>query len=157
MSRLQTHQELYTSVDGGSIQDVNQREKMLANFMAPQKLALRIDAQVMLIKNHDETLVNGSMGRVIRFVDPAVYGTELDEGFSGEANVVGAASATGGVGSAAKKQSAAAVAKTRLYPVVEFILPHGGKRRMLIMPEVWKVELPSGEIQISRTQVCCVA
>jgi ATP-dependent DNA helicase PIF1 len=33
---------------------------------------LKIDAQVMLIKNVDETLVNGTMGRVLRFTDPAI-------------------------------------------------------------------------------------
>ncbi len=32
----------------------------------------------MLIKNTDENLVNGSMGRVRRFVDPMTYGIEDD-------------------------------------------------------------------------------
>ena len=31
----------------------------------------------MLIKNYDETLVNGSMGRVIRFEDPATYSGDM--------------------------------------------------------------------------------
>ncbi|EKM50027.1 uncharacterized protein PHACADRAFT_264511 [Phanerochaete carnosa HHB-10118-sp] len=45
------------------------------------------------------------------------------------------------------KKSAAIAQK---WPVVEFTNP---KRRLLIQPEAWKVELPDGEVQISRTQV----
>jgi ATP-dependent DNA helicase PIF1 len=153
MERLQTEQFTFKSMDGGSITDENQRNKMLQNFMAPSVLTLRIDAQVMLIKNVDDTLVNGSMGRVVRFVDPAVYGTELDVDGEGGMGVIGAAGVTGIVGSAAKKSTGSTAGMTKLYPVVEFIIPHGGKRKFLVMPEVWKVELPNGEVQVSRSQV----
>lgn len=151
MSSLKTQEEIFMSTDGGTIQDVNQREKVLANFMAPRKLALRIDAQVMLIKNVDETLVNGSMGRIVRFVDHTVYGTGDDAEHTGEQGVVGAAAMTTGVGVGKGK---ATKGDGKKYPVVEFILPHAGTRRMLVMPDVWKVELPSGEVQVSRAQVC---
>ena len=40
---------------------------MLARFIALKRLTLRVGAQVMMIKNIDETIVNGSMGRVLRF------------------------------------------------------------------------------------------
>ena len=153
MARLNTVQDKFVAIDGGAIQDPNQREKMLANFMAPKYLELRIDAQVMLIKNVDESLVNGSMGRVLRFVDPAIYGTEADHDLmAGERGGVLGASSTAGASSASSKKSAAISNKG--YPVVEFILPNGSKRRMLVMPELWKVELPSGEVQVSRLQVC---
>jgi ATP-dependent DNA helicase PIF1 len=148
MVHLRTEEEIFRSSDGGSIQDMAQRERMLGNFMAPQRLTLRIGAQVMLIKNVDENLVNGSMGKVLRFVDPAVYGTSEDpESTMPGAGVVGAASSTG-----AKKAQTAATVGVKRYPVVEFDL-HNGKRRLLVMPEIWKVELPSGEVQVSRTQV----
>ena len=42
------------------------------------------------------------------------------------------------------------------WPVVEFLIrqgSHTAKRRMMMIPELWKVELPNGEIQVSRTQV----
>lgn len=152
ISRLQTQQEVFTGLDGGLITDETQRQKMLANFMAPQKLSLRVDAQVMLIKNVDDTLVNGSMGRIVRFVDPAVYGTELDidDAFGESGPPIGSGPS---VGTAGKKGGASTAATVKMYPVVEFLLPNGGKRTCLVLSEVWKVELPNGEVQVSRTQV----
>lgn len=143
MALLGSEEVVYNALDGGSIKDENQRQKMLSNFMAPQVLKFRAEAQVMLIKNMDEMLVNGSMGRVKRFVDAATYGTPDDkEGLGNTAGVVG--------GGASKK---GAGLDTKFYPVVEFILPHGGKRDVLVLPETWKVELPDGEVQVSRSQV----
>ncbi|KAL0953746.1 hypothetical protein HGRIS_014925 [Hohenbuehelia grisea] len=150
MSQLQGQEQVFKALDGGTIQDEQQRTKMLANFMAPARLVLRQDAQVMLIKNTDEMLVNGSMGRVLRFVDPSKWGTEADdESGIGPPLVVGS---TGDAKSKDKKP-AAAVGEIKLYPVVEFLLPHGGTRQVLVVPEVWKVELPDGEVQVSRTQL----
>lgn len=146
MSRLQTQEMPFTASDGGSIQDPNQREKMLSNFMAPQRLVLRVDAQVMLIKNIDDTLVNGSMGRVLRFSDTLEVGDESSKGD------MGAIGATTSNTSGKKPVSSGGITKGRQYPVVEFLVP-GGKRRVLVQPETWKVELPSGEVQVSRTQV----
>jgi ATP-dependent DNA helicase PIF1 len=121
---------------------------MLANFMAPAQLGLRVDAQVMLIKNMDETLVNGSMGKVMRFVDPGAYGMEDPQ--EGAAGSAGGSAAAGGNG----KKGAAAVGGGGLhYPVVEFSVPGGGKREVLVTNEIWKVELPNGEVQVSRSQV----
>jgi ATP-dependent DNA helicase PIF1 len=164
MNQLATEQEFFNSTDGGVVQDMAQREKMLSNFMAPQRLVLRLGAQVMLIKNVDEMLVNGSMGKISRFIDPAIYGTPDDPEFAGAAFAGRAPSPPAGgsaakkngtaptaAGGAAKKNTAAVGGKR--YPVVEFDLPNGIKRRMLVMPETWTVELPSGEIQVSRTQV----
>jgi len=150
MSRLNTHEKTFTAKDGGSILDMMQREKMLSNFMAPKNLTLRIDAQVMLIKNADDTLVNGSMGRVLRFVDEATYGTDADPDYQLGDTVLGSGSAP--VSSTAEKPSAAGIAQN-LLPVVEFVLPNGSKRRTLVKPDIWKVELPSGEVQVSRSQV----
>jgi ATP-dependent DNA helicase PIF1 len=56
----------YEAVDSG---DPNVREKLLQNMMAPKAIDLKKGAQVMLIKNIDETLVNGSLGRVVGFMN----------------------------------------------------------------------------------------
>ncbi len=40
------------------------------------------------------------------------------------------------------------------YPLVRFPIPGTNQNReMLVQPETWKVELPSGEVQASRSQV----
>lgn len=140
-SLLSTESKPFFAKDGGTIDNKDQREKMLANFMAPAHLDLRVEAQVMLIKNLDETLVNGSTGKILRFVDPADYASES----SGEAPKDAKKSVVAGGGVA--------------YPVVQFHTPQG-LRDVMIQPETWKVELPSGEVQVSRTQVrffyyCC--
>lgn len=84
-------------------------------------------SQVMLIKNMDDTLVNGSMGTVVGF-----HAREMDDPmYSG-------APQSGSSGSTAKK-----------YPMVEFT----SGRTFLAVPEMWKVELPNGEPQVVRHQV----
>ncbi|KAF9038484.1 hypothetical protein BJ165DRAFT_391059 [Panaeolus papilionaceus] len=147
MRSLQTQEKMFTSRDAGAIVDRIQREKMLQNFMAPAKLVLRVDAQVMLIKNVDDTLVNGSMGRVVAFLDPA--SASKDPEYASDLGVIGGSS--GAAGGTAKQIKAVSISD--VYPLVEFIAPNGFKRRMLVLPEVWKVELPNGEVQVSRTQL----
>jgi len=139
INRLLSEKETFTAVDSGAVQDPQQRSKMLANFMAPQTLVLRKEAQVMLIKNCDELFVNGSMGRVVEFVDPIAYKEQGGDD-------------TLGTGKDGKKITAA-MGPAKRYPVVEFLLPNGYKRKILVMPDTWKVELPNGEVQVSRLQV----
>lgn len=127
MRKLGTESQTFRAVDAGTITDPQQREKMLANFMAPGILELKVDSQVMLIKNTDEQLVNGSIGRVVAFSDGMQYKDESDGG--------------------KKKKTTGA-----LFPIVEFSVP-GGQMQVMITPETFKVELPSGEVQVSRTQV----
>jgi ATP-dependent DNA helicase PIF1 len=120
----------YQALDGGSVQDQNRRNEILQRFLVLNVLTLRLDDRVSLIQDFDDSLVSGSMGWVIRFVDPAIYATELDVDGMGE--IAG---------------------MTKLYPVVEFLASHGVKRKSLVLPEVWKVELPNGEVLASRCQV----
>lgn len=100
--------------------------------MYPKVLHLRIGSQVMLIKNTDETLVNGSLGKVIRFETTRTYaGASTDD----------------------LKENAPKKGKdTRAYPIVRFEI-RGSHRELMVTPETWKSELPSGEIQASRMQV----
>lgn len=139
MQRLLTEEVKFLAADGGVLTDPEQRNKMLSNFMAPKELRLRADAQVMLIKNVDEQLVNGTMGRVKDFVDPISYANET--GYD-------TANGAGATGAVPKKPPSG----TR-YPRVVFSLANGEQRTVLVTPETWKVELPNGEVQVSRTQV----
>jgi ATP-dependent DNA helicase PIF1 len=137
MNRLNTASYSFVALDGGLITDADQRAKMLSNFMAPQSLVLRKDAQVMLIKNVDDLLVNGSIGRIVDFVDPVVHRERGGEDTS----------------SKDAKKITASLGTGKLYPLVDFALPNGGKQMRLVMPETFTVELPGGEIQVSRVQV----
>lgn len=150
MSRLRADNQTFYAKDAGTASD-EQRKKLLDNFMAPDVLHLAKDAQVMLIKNCDETLVNGSMGRVVRFVDPQKYKDEVldDAQFTNEKESKPVSKGASAKGSSARVD-------VQKWPVVEFVVP-GGKREVMVMPETWKVELPNGEVQASRTQVCALA
>lgn len=133
MGQLSGEKHLYRANDGGTITEPTQRDKLLSNFMAPKELEVRLGAQVMLIKNYDEMLVNGSLGTIIEFSttdDWAAYDP---------------------IEAAEKKKKSSA--STLVFPVVEFLLVGGGKRKQLIQPEQWKVELPDGEVQVSRSQL----
>lgn len=132
----------YIAQDTGTA-DPETRAKQLSNMMAPQRLLLKIDTQVMLIKNVDETLVNGSVGKVIGFYDEQTW-TNMQMGVG--TNEEDDAKAANG-----KKKKTAAAGQPQ-YPLVKFIVP-GGTRDVLVVSETWKVELPSGEVQAARQQV----
>lgn len=76
LNRLHGSAQVYEARDGGSLPP-SVKALMLTNFLAPQKLFLKEKAQVMCIKNYDSTLVNGSLGQVIKFIDRDTYMCEL--------------------------------------------------------------------------------
>ncbi|KZT08086.1 uncharacterized protein LAESUDRAFT_74816 [Laetiporus sulphureus 93-53] len=61
----------YAARDSGS------NPRMLEQMVAPVELVLKSDAQVMLIKNVDERLVNGCVGRVLGFFSTAACGASV--------------------------------------------------------------------------------
>lgn len=146
----------FNAVDSGTIQDVQHREKLLSNCMAPQTIELKKGAQVMLIKNMEETLVNGSIGRVVAFMDESTFAYyQSNEGdFVGDGNESDEERAM----RARKKLKTMAhneggVTVTRKWPLVCFMQPDGTERHLLCQPESWKIELPNGEIQAQRQQI----
>lgn len=124
------------------------REKLLENMMAPKSIELKKGAQVMLIKNLDETLVNGSLGKIRGFMSESMFeatighdGIDSDDetrskkiikSFSRDSN---------------------ALKDMKEYPLVQFTGSDGSQRTMLMLPEDWKVELPNGEVQAQRRQL----
>ncbi|KAL1955408.1 hypothetical protein VTO42DRAFT_8564 [Malbranchea cinnamomea] len=157
MARLSGEVMTFTAVDSGSIKDVPTRDKLLANCMAPPVIQLKKGAQVMLIKNMDDTLVNGSLGKVVAFMDEATfdYYHKHEEDFYGDSGDEGA-----GIARARKKirgmgldPKNGGISTARLWPLVSFIQPDGTERHLLCQPESWKIELPNGEVQAQRQQV----
>ncbi|UNI21416.1 DNA helicase [Purpureocillium takamizusanense] len=135
----------YEAMDTG---DPKIRDKLLANMMSPKVIELKQDAQVMLIKNMDDTLVNGSLGKVIGFSDEKTF--EMTSGYGSDDDAM----------TKAKRKLAAfgrkdekMPQKTQKYPVVQFVTSSGVPRVILCQPEEWKVELPNGEVQAKRNQL----
>lgn len=154
MNNLVGTSRTFEAIDGGSIQDQAQRSKLLANCMAPPVIELKKGAQVMLIKNMDETLVNGSLGNVVAFMDENAFDRyhEDEEAFQApEGNDENMSRARKKLKAMMNKD---VVADTgRKWPLVSFAMPDGSFRQLLCQPESWKIELPNGEVQASRSQI----
>ena len=109
----------------------------------------------MLIKNMEDTLVNGSLGKVVAFMDAMTF----DHYQQNEAefhDVENMASDDENMTTSRKKLKTmmSQVASTGpIWPLVRFTLADGTSRDLLCQPESWKIELPNGEIQAQRSQV----
>lgn len=153
MAGLQGARKVFRALDGGTMEDAQGREKILANFMAPGELKLCVDSQVMLIKNMDDNLVNGSMGRVLGFCEPALYKHVNSDDQIVRAEETYDTSTKEGKRAWERKQRLIEEGKIEENPVVKFQIPGGGSTTMILQRETFKVELPSGEVQVSRSQV----
>ncbi|KKY19378.1 putative mitochondrial dna helicase [Phaeomoniella chlamydospora] len=123
-------------------------QKAFENMMAPPTLEFKKGAQVMLIKNFDEGLVNGSLGKIQAFMTTDVHNywkdneEEFEEIWGDEDDAE----------KQRKKQEIRAAMNKKNpnpdgandtgthYPLVRFSLPDGTFRTMLCTPEDWKVE-----------------
>jgi len=130
-------------------------------MMAPKALELKKGAQVMLIKNMDETLVNGSLGTVTGFMsehtfeligadivdnDADLLPSDSEHDAKVKKRIKAFATALGGSGTGSENGN-------REFPVVKFRAVDGSERVLLCIPEEWKVELPTGEVQAARKQL----
>ncbi|KIW90998.1 uncharacterized protein Z519_08781 [Cladophialophora bantiana CBS 173.52] len=160
MRKLSGQIMTFNAVDSG-IAEPNTRKALLNNFIAPEVLELKKGAQVMLIKNIDGQLVNGSLGIVQSFMDEGTFFTykddeptfllahEPDDG--GDDSEVKAAREK--IREARLKNSTTGSEPRRLWPMVRFNLPDGTSRSMLCCPDEWKTESQSGEVLAKRVQV----
>lgn len=165
MNMLVGQEMTFKAIDTGS-QDPQTRAKTLSNFMAPETLTLKKGAQVMLIKNIDSQLVNGSIGRVQCFMnrnDFTVYkdneemyhqAHEPEDVGDLEQNQINA-KARAAINAArynADKYNTDGPSE-KVWPLVRFSLPDGTCRELLCYPEDFKTEAPGGEILAKRVQV----
>lgn len=75
--RIKTSVRDFYSEDRGEGIDDDARDKLLDNLLAPKKLSLKPGAQVMYLKNSpDLGLVNGTLGKVVRFAPNGHAGPE---------------------------------------------------------------------------------
>lgn len=150
MRQLVGEAQRFEARDGGTIVDKAMRDKLLGNCMAPVVLDLKKGSQVMLIKNIDETLVNGSVGKVIGFMSEETFNgystTQNNQGSDDEEMT------TKETKQRLKIDSMLANTGQR-WPAVRFMNADGTTRDLLCQREMWKVELPNGEVQASRAQV----
>jgi ATP-dependent DNA helicase PIF1 len=153
---LQGNVEVFEARDGGTIVDKTQRDKLLSNCMAPETITLKKGAQVMLIKNIDESLVNGSIGRVIGFMDEGEfdkYCINEDAYKQATDGILSTQTPSLSKEEMARKRLTDNLTTQRKFPLVRFAIADGTSRDLLCQPESWKVELPNGEVQASRSQV----
>ena len=163
LQKLPGNEMVFNATDGGAL-DPEYRGKALAACMAPEAITLKKGAQVMLIKNLDEQLVNGSIGQVIGFTDEATF----DKSHNAGDDIPSSGIPTGDLSE--DEADTASVSRARLrammyrdnpsgastsqkWPVVAFPLAGGGQRDYFAVRESWKIEQPNGEIQASRMQV----
>ncbi|OAR02091.1 hypothetical protein LLEC1_06673 [Akanthomyces lecanii] len=127
------------------------KDRLLANMMAPKSIDLKLNAQVMLIKNLDASLVNGSLGRVIGFSDERTF--EMGGGIPDDPTMDVAFNKARKKLSSFSRDSELLSNSKKQFPVVQFVSSSGMPRVILCQPEEWKVELPNGEVQAKRTQL----
>jgi len=168
--------QTFLAEQGGAITNLQIRDKLLQNCMAPQRIDLKKDAQVMLIKNMDENLVNGSLGKVIGFMSESTYSLCEREGIDVEvALTFDSRTTTAGSDdpfgfstleqdpddseSVARKKRkilrlrAMAADTSQLWPLVRFTTATGLHIDRLVTRERWSFETPEGEVQAYRRQI----
>ncbi|KAK8091740.1 mitochondrial DNA helicase [Apiospora hydei] len=119
----------YCAKDGGIIKNPDTRKMLLSDCIASEFLTLKEGAQVMLIQNVDNTLVNGSQGRIIGFANIHSFLHNRWDYDDSHASIA----------------PPGAFEKTMdeclpLYPVVRFAMQDGSTRVHFCQPVEWAVK-----------------
>lgn len=139
----------YDAVDTGALTDLTMRDKLLSNMMAPKCIELKKGAQVMLIKNMDDGLVNGSLGTVTAFM--TTTGFEYYKASGGDSEAMGDDDSA--INRPPLRKADGTPDTGQLLPLVNFKSADNTTRELLVEPEEWKIELPNGEVQAQRSQL----
>jgi len=153
MRNLVGEVKVYQAKDGGLVTDEKYRDKLLQNCMAPKEIQLKKGAQVMLIKNMDETLVNGSLGKVIGFMSEATFDSYQQNEDQFDDLQVSKPEDLNPEQTKLRNSIIAQANTAQIYPLVRFAIADGTTRDLLCQREPWKIELPNGEVQASRSQI----
>ncbi|KAF8139893.1 hypothetical protein EV363DRAFT_1152173 [Boletus edulis] len=139
--------------DGGRL-TINQAETLLEKLVCPKEVPLKVGAQVMLLRNMSQSLVNGSLGKVVEFIgipeaqrrDIAI--SELERRNTGEVLTVNSPDA--------RDNEAGLIAldghtfsKDQSWPLVQFT---NGKQ-LLCSPVEFVVKGLTGEVEARRLQI----
>ena len=154
---LKGEEKVYLAQDkvyGSSNPEDLRKSTYLQNFMAAEKLVIKEGAQVMLIKNLDTDLVNGTIGRVIKIGIPELQDDDdederlLDDGIDPTGARIRQPD------DARRRKIAADAAKGLIEhaPYVEWQTPAGPQSRWMTREE-FKVEDNAGKELASRKQV----
>jgi ATP-dependent DNA helicase PIF1 len=112
-------------------------KQKIASCLAPELIQLKMHAQVMLLRNMDAELVNGSLGVVVGFAgkgkykDPATLNTMRAPNRS------------------VRDLMEDPLDMTKSYPIVQF----ANGSTMVVENDSWSVELPGGRSVASRSQL----
>lgn len=178
LKRLVGTEYIYDCLDWRSDKPAAQHINISRDVLAEDRVNLKIGAQVMLIKNIDNDLVNGSIGRVVAFMTHqaryADYGAAGDAEshfrsrkvanadpmhVSDEERIAELLGAHGNSASAARKRkfaedlTAKEAEKSTVLPVVKFVTPQNTVRFMMVYPETWQSTDFEGNPLASRTQL----
>ncbi|KAI8972770.1 hypothetical protein BDB01DRAFT_457975 [Pilobolus umbonatus] len=103
----------------------------MKSCIAPTEIELKLHAQVMLLKNIDADLVNGSLGVVVGFVGSGKYTTKQSVEYLRAPNKI-----NGSYKMAGEKDDG--IDMTKPFPIVKF----SDGRLLVLEYESWSIELP---------------
>lgn len=172
LTQLQTPSLHFKAADVSNVPDHLQSMYNCNNLMAVEDLELKVGAQVMMIKNFDSQLVNGTLGKVVGFMDAQTfklvekYGDsdclstqevmeQCDHGFEFDSVMDSQTVREMHSDPLYRKWCQLKETQTplKLYPYVRFHFSDGQTRDHMILPEKWELEDTEGNIMCSREQI----
>ncbi|GAA94772.1 hypothetical protein E5Q_01427 [Mixia osmundae IAM 14324] len=135
---LPGEEHIFTAEDSGTA-EVEARRRILESMMAPEKLVLKVDAQVMMLKNMPDCgLVNGSVGTVIEFMTLQQYQASLTNRDRSMTPVIGRERSM--TPAREERAESSGPSSGEKLPVVRWSLGSGSTMDMLVSREDFKVE-----------------